>query len=56
MQPYYRDLYGYQVNDFPVAYAEYLREISLPIYSRMSDDDVEAVVDAVTEIAVTHQR
>jgi dTDP-4-amino-4,6-dideoxygalactose transaminase len=50
MHPYYREMYGYTPEDFPVAYREYMREISLPIYSRMSDKDVEDVITAVTDI------
>ena len=37
IHPYYRETYGYRPEDFPVAYGEYQREISLPIYSKMSD-------------------
>jgi dTDP-4-amino-4,6-dideoxygalactose transaminase len=55
-QPYYRDLYGHRPDDFPVAWREYQREISLPIYSRMTDEDVEDVVRAVTAIAAAHRR
>jgi dTDP-4-amino-4,6-dideoxygalactose transaminase len=54
--PYYRDTYGYRPNDFPVAYREYLREISLPIYSGMTDADVDDVIEAVTDIAVSYRR
>lgn len=49
--PYYRDTYGYKPEDFPVAYREFCREVSLPIYSRMSDRDAQDVIDAVLEIA-----
>lgn len=51
IHPYYREMYGYTPEDFPVAYSEYLREISLPIYSKMSDRDVQDVVDAVLDVA-----
>lgn len=47
LHPYYRDMYGYKPSDFPVASAEYAREVSLPIYSRMSDRDVDDVIEAV---------
>jgi dTDP-4-amino-4,6-dideoxygalactose transaminase len=47
LHPYYRQAYGYKPEDFPVAYREYLKEVSLPIYSRMSDADVADVIDAV---------
>ena len=50
IHPYYRELYGYRPQDFPVAHAEYLREISLPIYSRMSNADVEDVIEAVRAV------
>jgi dTDP-4-amino-4,6-dideoxygalactose transaminase len=56
IHPYYRDLYGYKPEDYPVAYREYLREISLPIYSKMSDRDVQDVIEAVTNIAITFNR
>lgn len=51
LHPYYRDTYGYQPDDFPVAYQQFQREISLPIYSKMRDTDVQRVIRAVTEIA-----
>lgn len=55
IHPYYRENYGYKAGDFPVAYGEYSREISLPIYSKMSDRDVDDVIAAVLAIATTHQ-
>jgi hypothetical protein len=54
IHPYYRDTYAYQPEDFPTAYGEYLREISLPIYSKMSDQDVQDVIDAVREVVGGH--
>jgi dTDP-4-amino-4,6-dideoxygalactose transaminase len=56
VHPYYREMYGYVPEDFPVAYGEYLREISLPIYSTMSDDDVESVIAAVMDVAAANRR
>ena len=53
IHPYYRETYGYQPQDFPVAYNEFTREISLPIYSKMSDQDVQDVIDAV--FSLVHQ-
>jgi perosamine synthetase len=50
LHPYYRETYGYRPDDFPVAHQEYLREISLPIYSKMSDADVQDVIEAVAEV------
>jgi dTDP-4-amino-4,6-dideoxygalactose transaminase len=49
LHAYYRDTYGYKPNDFPVAYREYQRLVSLPIYPTMRDEDVNDVIEAVTE-------
>lgn len=51
VHPYYRETYGFQPEDYPVAYHEYLREVSLPIYSAMSDEDVNDVIEAVADVA-----
>ncbi len=56
VHPYYRDTFGYRPQDLPVAYREYMREVSLPIFSKMSGDDVQSVVDAVTAIVVSNRR
>jgi dTDP-4-amino-4,6-dideoxygalactose transaminase len=56
IHPYYRETYGYQPNDFPVAYETYQRIISLPIYARMTDDDVERVIESVTDIVKSNGR
>ena len=56
LHPYYRDKYGYRPDDFPVAYREYQRIISLPLNLRMSDQDVEDVIDAVADVARRFRR
>ena len=56
LHPYYRDKYGYKPDDFPVAYREYQRIISLPLYPRMTDRDVEDVIEAVADIVKQHRR
>jgi perosamine synthetase len=56
MQPYYRDLYRFAPDAFPIARAEFLREVSLPIYSKMTDDDVDSVIDAIRNVAREHAR
>src|SRR5579863_5680894 len=45
---YYREKYGYAADDFPVAYREYQRLVSLPLSPRMTDEDVDDVIAAVT--------
>jgi len=56
LHPYYREMYGYQPESFPVAHREYQREISLPVYSKMTDADVQDVVDAVVDIVSRYRR
>jgi dTDP-4-amino-4,6-dideoxygalactose transaminase len=56
LHPYYRETYGLRPEDFPIAVREFEREISLPIYSKMSDRDIDDVIDAVREIALEHRR
>ena len=55
LHPYYRDKYGYKPEDFPIAYREYQRIVSLPLYPKVTDQDVEDVIEAVTEV-VQHFR
>lgn len=46
-QPYWRERYGLTAAMFPHSQRVYERQLSLPIYTRMSDADVERVIDAV---------
>ncbi len=43
---FYRSL-GYEMNNYPIAYDNYTREISLPVYYGLSDADVNKVIEAV---------
>ncbi|MGE5553678.1 MAG: DegT/DnrJ/EryC1/StrS family aminotransferase [Betaproteobacteria bacterium] len=56
LHPYYRDKYGFKPNDFPVAYANYLRLISLPLNPRLTDQDVSDVIEAVVDVAEHFRR
>ncbi len=56
LHPYYRERYGYQPHDFPHASREGLRVLSLPIYSKMSETDIEDVITATLSIAEQYQR
>ncbi len=55
VHPYYQRTYGYKPEDFPVAYREYRREISLPIYSKMGDQEVDDVIEAVSHLVARVQ-
>ena len=47
LHPYWRDRYGLRPEQFPHSQRAYERMLSLPLFSRMSDDDVARVVRAV---------
>jgi dTDP-4-amino-4,6-dideoxygalactose transaminase len=47
LHPYWRDRYGLQPGQFPHSQRAYERMLSLPLYSRMTDDDVQRVAQAV---------
>jgi len=40
---------GYEISDFPVAYDNYSREISLPIYPQLNKNQIERITNAVIE-------
>lgn len=46
-QPYWRDSYGLQSALFPAAEEAYQSMLTLPLYTRMSDEDQDRVIDAV---------
>jgi dTDP-4-amino-4,6-dideoxygalactose transaminase len=50
VHPYYINAYSYEPDEFPIAHQESQRELSLPIYSKMTDDDVQDVIRAVLDI------
>lgn len=56
LHPYYRDRYGWRPEDFPVAYREYQRLISLPLHPRLSDSDVADVINAVYDVVSVFRR
>jgi len=47
MMTYYKNS-GYSISDYPVAYDDYSREISLPVFYDLTDEMVKTVVMAVT--------
>ena len=56
LHPYYRDTFGYQPKDFPIASAVSERIISLPIYPKLSQDDIHRVIDTVSMLIRQHRR
>ncbi|MDD3926550.1 MAG: DegT/DnrJ/EryC1/StrS aminotransferase family protein [bacterium] len=50
IHPYWRDTYSLSPEDYPYAYREYLRAVSLPLYTRMMEREQDRVIKAVKEI------
>lgn len=50
LQPFYRNTYGYSEGKCPNAEAYYAKALSLPLYPKMSDDDVQRVISAIKGI------
>jgi dTDP-4-amino-4,6-dideoxygalactose transaminase len=48
MMSYYKNS-GYKIEDYPVSYESYSREISLPVYYDLTDEQVQTVIKAVTD-------
>lgn len=56
LHPYHREAWGSRPEDCPVATDAAERIVSLPIYSRLGEADVEHVIDAVREVVAQHRR
>ncbi len=56
LHPYYRNTFGYKPEDFVNASSVFERIIPLPMYPKMTDADVNDVVEAVRSIVEEHRR
>lgn len=55
LHPYYRQTFGYREGEYPVAERFYRRAITLPLFPRMRQSDVEDVVRATHKV-ITYYR
>lgn len=55
MHPYYKQQ-GYRIEDYPNALEAYNGAISLPLYPKMTHEEVMRVVEAVTELAQIYKK
>lgn len=56
MHPYYRDKYQLNPADYPVANHNYHRLFSLPLHPRLTDDDVNDVIESVLDVVTRFRR
>ena len=52
LQPYYRESYGFKPGDYPRSEAFYQREISIPMFPKMTDEEVDYVISTIREICL----
>ncbi|MGE5340282.1 MAG: UDP-4-amino-4,6-dideoxy-N-acetyl-beta-L-altrosamine transaminase [Candidatus Omnitrophota bacterium] len=50
LQPYYRENYGFKPGDFPNAEQYYEQCLSIPLYPKMTDEDVDRVIEIIKRI------
>jgi dTDP-4-amino-4,6-dideoxygalactose transaminase len=49
IQPYWQQKYNLQESDFPIAMDNFSQIMSLPIYTKLTDEEVERIINAVRE-------
>ena len=54
LHPYYQQNFAWCNDDFPIATAEWLRLISLPIFPGMTESEVGHVIDVVQSVCTNH--
>jgi dTDP-4-amino-4,6-dideoxygalactose transaminase len=50
IMPYYEKKYGFTHQDFPIAYSEYMKEVSLPLFPNLTEEEINDVCMAVEKI------
>lgn len=50
LHPFWRETYNLKPDKFPVSQSLYESEVSLPLYTKMTETDLEKVVEAVKEV------
>jgi perosamine synthetase len=56
LHPYYKKTFGYEHEKFPVATHVYERIVSLPIYPKMTNQDVDYIIENVKKIIKENKR
>lgn len=56
VHPYYAKKYEFKPDDFPIAYSNYLRLISLPMHPGLTENDIDDVIEAVVDVAEMFKR
>lgn len=50
LQPYYKQMFGYKKGDYPNAEEYYSNALTLPLFPKMKDSDVDDVINALDKV------
>jgi perosamine synthetase len=50
LQPFYKKNFGYKKGDFPIAERYYERAITLPLFPKMTSEEVNKVIQTVKKV------
>ena len=50
-QPFYKDNYGYEEGDYPNAEEYYQKALSIPLFPKMSDSDIDRVIENIKNLS-----
>jgi UDP-4-amino-4,6-dideoxy-N-acetyl-beta-L-altrosamine transaminase len=50
LQPYYKKEFGYNIGNYPFSETYYEQALSIPLYPKMTDNEVEYVIDSITGV------
>ena len=46
MMTAYKEL-GFDIADFPNAYAQFVNEVTLPLHTKLTDDEIDYIIESV---------
>jgi UDP-4-amino-4,6-dideoxy-N-acetyl-beta-L-altrosamine transaminase len=47
--PYYQQTFGFKIGDFPVVEDYYQKELTIPLYPKMSSDEIDYVINTIKD-------
>ena len=56
LQPYYRKKFGFKNGDFPIAEQYYKQALTLPLFPKMNENDVNDVIEAVRKVIIHYRK
>ncbi len=56
LHPFFKKHFGYKKGDFPVAEEYYKRAVTLPVFPKMTNDDVDKVINVTKEIISKYRK